>query len=72
MITEILKLDKSNQYGFVMTKTMLTGCIKEKESPSWLDFEILLETVDLDVGCLFIVDIFLDEKKCYRKVTALK
>ena len=65
VITEILKLDKNNQYGFAMTKPMLTGCIKEKEPPSWLDFEILLETVDLDVGYLFIVDIFLDEKKCY-------
>ena len=53
---------------------MLTGCIKEKEPPSWLDFDILLETVDLDdsIGHLFIVDIFLDEKKHYQKAIALK
>ena len=62
MITKILNLDESNQYGFGMTKPMLIGCIKEKELPSWLHFLILLETVDLDdsIGHLFIVDIFFD------------
>ena len=52
---------------------MATGCIKEKEPPpSWLDFHIVLETVDLDdsIGDLFIVVIFFDEK-CYRKAIAL-
>ena len=58
VITKILKFDENNQYGFGMTKPMPTGCIKEKELPSWLDFHILLETVDLDdsIGHLFIVD----------------
>ena len=52
-----------------MTKSMPTGCIKEKEPPSWLDFNILLETVDLDdsIRHLFIVDIFFDEKNTNEK-----
>ena len=47
-----------------MTKPMPTGCIKQKELPSWLDFHILLETVDLhgSIRHLFIVDIFLMKK----------
>ena len=71
MITKILKLDENNQYGFAMIKPMPTGCITEKELPSWLDFHIVLETVDLDdsIGHLFIV-IFFDEKR-YRKAIAL-
>ena len=53
---------------------MLTGCIQEKEPPSWLDFHVLLATVDLDdsIGHLFIVDIFFDEKKYYWKAIALQ
>ena len=72
VITKILKLDENNQYGFAVIKPMATGCIKEKEPPSWLDFHIVLETVDLDdsIGHLFIVVIFFDEK-CYRKAIAL-
>ena len=31
-----------------MTKPMPTGCIKEHLAPSWLKFNLLLETVDLD------------------------
>ena len=27
-ITKILKLDENNQYGFGMTKSLFTGCIK--------------------------------------------
>ena len=74
MITKIIKLDENNQYGFAMTKSMPTGCIKENEPPSWLDFNILLETVDLDdpIGHLFIVDIVFDEKKRYREAMALQ
>ena len=69
VITKILKLDENNQYSFAMTKLMPTGCIKEKEPPSWLDFHILLETVDLDdsIRHLFIVDIFFDEKNATEK-----
>ena len=70
--TKILKLDENNQYGFAMIKPMPTGCITEKELPSWLDFHIVLETVDLDdsMGHLFIVVILFDEKR-YRKAIAL-
>ena len=43
---------------------MPTGYIKEHLSPSWLKFNRLLETVDLDdeIGHLFVVDIEFDEK----------
>ena len=69
MITKIIKLDENNQYGFAMTKSMPTGCIKENEPPSWLDFNILLETVDLDdpIGHLCIDDIFFDERNATKK-----
>ena len=30
-----------------MTRPMPTGCIKEHPSPSWLKFNLLLETVSL-------------------------
>ena len=72
VITKILKFDENNQYCFAMTKPMPTGCIKEKELLSWLDFHILLETVDLDdsVGHIFIVDIFFDEKNPTEKQLA--
>ena len=65
IITKILKLDKSNQYGFAMTKSMPTGCIKEHSTPSWLKFSLLLETVNLNgkIGHLFIVDIKFDREK---------
>ena len=48
MITKILQLDENNQYGFAMTKSMPTSSIKKNKPPSWLDFNILSETVDLD------------------------
>ena len=55
-------MDENNQYGFAMTKPMPTGCIKENNSPSWLTFNLLLETVTLEdkIGHLFIVDIKFD------------
>ena len=67
--TKILKLEKNNKYGFTMTKSMSTGCNKESESASWLDFNILLETVDLGdlIGHLFIVHVFYDEKNTTKK-----
>ena len=74
VLTKIQKLDENNQHGFPMTKPIPTDCIKEKEPSSWLDFYILLETVDLDdsIGYLSIVDIFFDEKKRYQKAIALQ
>ena len=61
-ITKILKLEH-NQYSYTMTKPKPTDCIKEHPSPSWLEFNLLLETVDLDVkiGHLFVVNIEFDE-----------
>ena len=38
VITKIIKLDENNQYGFAMTRPMPTGCIKQNNSPTWLEF----------------------------------
>lgn len=64
IISKILKSDKNNQYDFAMTKPMLTGCIKEQPAPSWLTFNLLLETVDSDnkIVHLFVVNIKFDEE----------
>ena len=69
VITDILKSDENSQYVFGMIKSMPTGCIKENEPPSWLNLNILLETVDLDhpIGHIFIVDIFFDERNVTEK-----
>ena len=52
-----------------MTKPMPTGCIKENNSPTWLEFNLLLEKVSLEdpIGHLFVVDIEFDEKNATRK-----
>ena len=65
IITKILKLDENNQYGFAMTKPMPAGCIKEHPAPSWLKFNFVLKTANLDnkIGHLFAVDIEFDEKR---------
>ena len=64
LISKIVKLDENNQYGYAMTRPMPTGCIKENNSPSWLKFNLLLETVTLEdkIGHLFIVDIEFDSE----------
>ena len=69
IITKIIKFDENNQYGFAMTKPMLTGCIKENNSPTWLEFNLLLEKVSLEdpISHLFVVDIEFDEKNATRK-----
>ena len=52
-----------------MTKPMPTGSIKEK-IPSWMEFNLLLETVDLDdkIGHLLVVDIKFDYEKATDRV----
>ena len=69
IITKIIKFDENNQYGFAMTKPMPTGCIKENNSPTWLEFNLLLEKVSLEdpIGHLFVVDIEFDEKNATKK-----
>ena len=51
-----------------MTKPMSASCIKE-HSPSWLEFNLLLETVSLDdkIGHLFVVDIEFDKRNATKK-----
>ena len=69
VITKIIKFDENNQYGFAMTRPMPTGCIKQNNSPSWLEFNLLLEKVFLEnpIGHLFVVDIEFDEKNATKK-----
>ena len=69
VITKIIKFDENNQYGFAMTRLMPTGCIKQNTSPSWLEFNLLLEKVSLEdsIGHLFVVDIEFDEKNSSEK-----
>ena len=69
VITKIIKFDKNNQYGFVMTRPMPIGCIKQSNSPSWLEFNLLLEKLSLDdpIGHLFVVGIEFDEKNATKK-----
>ena len=69
VITKIIKFDENNQYGFAMTRPMPTGCIKQNNSLSWLEFNLLLERVSLknSSGHLFVVDIEFDEKNATKK-----
>ena len=62
-----------------MTKPMPTGCIKEHPSPSWLEFNLILKTVNSDdeIEHFFVVDIEFDEKRAtehkymYDKILSL-
>ena len=67
--SKLIKFDENNQYGFAMTKPMSTGSMKEKD-PSWVEFNLLLETVDLDnkIGHLFVVDIRFDHENASDRV----
>ena len=49
---------------------MPTGNVKKKV-PSWWEFNLLLETVDLDysIGRLFLVDILIDYKNATERYT---
>ena len=42
VITKILKLEENNRYVYATTKPMFTVCIKERPSPSWFEFNLLL------------------------------
>ena len=66
MVAKILKLEES---GYSMAKRLSTGCIKENENFPWVDFNILIESVDLmdKIGRLFVVDIFFDAKNANEK-----
>ena len=72
MITKILKLDKNNHYCHGMTKSLLTGCIKDNSDLSWKTFNLLLESVSLEdrIGHLYIVDIEFDTKNASEKILA--
>ena len=69
VITKVIKFDENSQYGFVITRPMPTGCIKQNNSPSWLESNLLLEKVSLEdpIGHLFVVDIEFDEKNATKK-----
>lgn len=69
IISKILKLDENNQYGFAMTKSIPTRCIKEKPLPTWITFNLLIETVSLDgpMGHLSVADIIFDHENATEK-----
>ena len=69
VITKIIKFDENNQYGFAMTRPMPTGCIEQNNSPSWLQFNLLLKKVSLEdpIGHLFVVATEFDEKNVTKK-----
>ena len=69
IITKIIKFDENNQYGYAMTRPMPTGCIKQHNSPTWLEFNLLLQKISLDdsIGHLFIADIEFDEQNANKK-----
>ena len=66
--------NENNQYGFEMTKSMQTDCIKEHLLPSWKKFNLLFSFVSVDdkIGHLFVVDIEFDFKKCNSKRVFIK
>lgn len=58
--TKILKMDKNNQYGQVMTKALPYGCIKKQDFPPTLpELHHNLDNISHDekIRHLFIVDI---------------
>ena len=69
IITKILKLDESNQYGNGMTKPLPTGCIKDSDDSSWITFNKLLESVSFDdtIGHPYIVNIEFDFKNATER-----
>ena len=66
MISKILKLDETNNFGFAMTKPLRTGCIKKEKMPPWRK---LLNAIDLDgpFGHVFAVNIHFDHKRASVK-----
>ena len=64
VVTKILKLDENNQCGYSMTKPLTTGCITENKNFSCVNFNILIESLDLTgkIGHLFFVHIFFGGK----------
>ena len=48
---------------------MSIGCIKEHLASSWLKFNLLLKTIDLDdkIGHLFVVNFEFDEKRATER-----
>ena len=56
---KILKMDENNQYGNVMTKPLLYGCIKKSKKIYFLlEFNIILNSLSHEdkTGNLFTVD----------------
>ena len=48
IITKIFLMDENKQYGYAMIERLPTNCIKrQKNVPSWKNFDILLEFCDM-------------------------
>ena len=70
LVSKILKMDGNNQYGNVMTRPLLYGCIrKAKETPDLRLVNFVLQNLSVDdkISHLFVVDIILDEKDADQK-----
>ena len=70
VVSKIPKMDENNQYGQAMTKPLLTGCIKEKNSiRNWCQFNLIIEKISSKdkIGHLFIIGIELDLKRWEKK-----
>ena len=70
IVGKMLEMDKYNQYGNTMTKSLPTVCIKKvKKAPSLREFNLLLEGIsDEDkIRHLFIVNIIFDKNRTTEK-----
>ena len=64
IVAKILKLDENNQYGFGMTKPLLTVSIKIDSDISFQKLNDLIRKLDIDllIRHLYVVDIEFDHK----------
>ena len=72
IIAKILKLDENNQYGFGMTKPLLTVSIKIDSDISFQKLNDLIRKLDIDllIGHLYVVDIEFDHKNATQNQIA--
>ena len=72
IIAKILKLVENNQYGFGMTKPLLTGCIKIDSDISFQKLNDLIRKLDINllIRHLCVVDIEFDHKNATQNQIA--
>ena len=72
IVAKILKLDENNQYGFGMTKPLLTVSIKIDSDISFQKLNDLIRKLDIDllIRHLYVVDIEFDHKNATQNQIA--